>query len=400
VKIEPHPPLISVKQESRLKCQGCVRSRNFALTDYTPDNFIGMPALTLSVEGKDFAAGATDVLYLPDVEGAGQRGTLRLVAKIIEAEPRKLAAFILDRGTMIVDNIRVTEGGPGVWRRDFEGGIVLVNPSPDPIRVSQAEVRGTRNRTGIRRIRGIQVPEWNNGQAVTDGIEIPSGDGIVLLADRIPAAPAELVRGVRAAAAQGGMEVAWDRVQQGYVAGYLVRYGEDPQSRTLEAAVTRHHGSFVASDLAPGSQYYFEVAAYDYRGRLGPFSGVVTATTAGQAIQGRPVLASLSEPGLTPGAEATVAGTGFSSGAGSSSEGPPPLSIEGTAVLVNGVPVPVRSVSPTRAVFIVPANIRGERAILHVYGNGILSREMSVPVRVPGVTAQASRAARGTPPRH
>jgi len=27
VKIEPHPPLISVKQESRLKCQGCVRSR-------------------------------------------------------------------------------------------------------------------------------------------------------------------------------------------------------------------------------------------------------------------------------------------------------------------------------------------------------------------------------------
>ncbi|MBM3740402.1 MAG: hypothetical protein FJW39_32000 [Acidobacteria bacterium] len=28
VKIEPHPPLISVKQESRLKCQGCVRSRN------------------------------------------------------------------------------------------------------------------------------------------------------------------------------------------------------------------------------------------------------------------------------------------------------------------------------------------------------------------------------------
>ncbi|MBM3740466.1 MAG: hypothetical protein FJW39_32345 [Acidobacteria bacterium] len=27
MKIEPHPPLISVKQESRLKCQGCVRSR-------------------------------------------------------------------------------------------------------------------------------------------------------------------------------------------------------------------------------------------------------------------------------------------------------------------------------------------------------------------------------------
>ncbi|MBM3738354.1 MAG: hypothetical protein FJW39_21435 [Acidobacteria bacterium] len=29
-KIELHPPLISVKQESRLKCQGCVRSRSDA----------------------------------------------------------------------------------------------------------------------------------------------------------------------------------------------------------------------------------------------------------------------------------------------------------------------------------------------------------------------------------
>ncbi|MBM3740929.1 MAG: hypothetical protein FJW39_34750 [Acidobacteria bacterium] len=31
MKIEPHPPLISVKQESRLKCQGCVRSRKITL---------------------------------------------------------------------------------------------------------------------------------------------------------------------------------------------------------------------------------------------------------------------------------------------------------------------------------------------------------------------------------
>jgi len=36
VKIEPHPPLISVKQESRLKCQGCVRSRNSDSEQYTP----------------------------------------------------------------------------------------------------------------------------------------------------------------------------------------------------------------------------------------------------------------------------------------------------------------------------------------------------------------------------
>ncbi|MBM3735653.1 MAG: hypothetical protein FJW39_07685 [Acidobacteria bacterium] len=38
MKIEPHPPLISVKQESRLKCQGCVRSRiHQVLTVYYDD---------------------------------------------------------------------------------------------------------------------------------------------------------------------------------------------------------------------------------------------------------------------------------------------------------------------------------------------------------------------------
>ncbi|MBM3740012.1 MAG: hypothetical protein FJW39_30000 [Acidobacteria bacterium] len=37
MKIEPHPPLISVKQESRLKCQGCVRSRNRFVASYVWD---------------------------------------------------------------------------------------------------------------------------------------------------------------------------------------------------------------------------------------------------------------------------------------------------------------------------------------------------------------------------
>ncbi|MBM3739451.1 MAG: hypothetical protein FJW39_27090 [Acidobacteria bacterium] len=46
MKIEPHPPLISVKQESRLKCQGCVRSRKYGIRAF-PD--AGPPAGGLAV---------------------------------------------------------------------------------------------------------------------------------------------------------------------------------------------------------------------------------------------------------------------------------------------------------------------------------------------------------------
>ncbi|MBM3740602.1 MAG: hypothetical protein FJW39_33050 [Acidobacteria bacterium] len=39
MKIEPHPPLISVKQESRLKCQGCVRSRSANFDVYNAEAY-------------------------------------------------------------------------------------------------------------------------------------------------------------------------------------------------------------------------------------------------------------------------------------------------------------------------------------------------------------------------
>jgi len=76
-----------------------------------------------------------------------------------------------------------------VWRRDFEKGIVLVNPTPEAMFVSLAQIQGPLRRTNLRRIKGNQVPAWNSGAAVTSqGITIPSGDGIVLLADQMPSA--------------------------------------------------------------------------------------------------------------------------------------------------------------------------------------------------------------------
>ena len=54
-----------------------------------------------------------------------------------------------------------------MWRRDFENGIVLVNPTPEAMFVSLAQIQGPLRRTNIRRIKGNQVPAWNSGAAVT-----------------------------------------------------------------------------------------------------------------------------------------------------------------------------------------------------------------------------------------
>jgi hypothetical protein len=89
-------------------------------------------------------------------------------------------------GKVSIDNIRVTRGGAGPWRRDFERGLVLVNPLNKPYTFSLDELSGDFGRTGIRRILGTQAPEVNNGQPVVEGLTLQPFDAIILLADPIP----------------------------------------------------------------------------------------------------------------------------------------------------------------------------------------------------------------------
>ena len=62
-----------------------------------------------------------------------------------------------------------------VWRRDYENGIALVNPSGSPATVA---LHGT-----FRKIAGRQAPKVNDGTVAT-AVTIPAQDGIVLL--RVP----------------------------------------------------------------------------------------------------------------------------------------------------------------------------------------------------------------------
>jgi hypothetical protein len=62
----------------------------------------------------------------------------------------------------------------GVYRRDFENGIALVNPKGNGQRTVTLE-------PGFVRIAGTQDPTTNNGQSVTGPITLQDRDGIILL---------------------------------------------------------------------------------------------------------------------------------------------------------------------------------------------------------------------------
>jgi hypothetical protein len=60
----------------------------------------------------------------------------------------------------------------GAWRRDFENGIALVNPTGSTVTVAVG--------AGFRKIKGTQDPKVNDGTFVTS-VTIPARDGVVLL---------------------------------------------------------------------------------------------------------------------------------------------------------------------------------------------------------------------------
>ena len=72
----------------------------------------------------------------------------------------------------------------GVWRRDFQNGMALVNPARNGQQTVTIE-------NGFRRIQGVQDPAVNNGQSTTT-ITLQAGDGIVLIretAAQLPSPP-------------------------------------------------------------------------------------------------------------------------------------------------------------------------------------------------------------------
>jgi hypothetical protein len=129
--------------------------------------------------------GRLDGYFWPGVV-AGDLGRAKFHTTLDQAAPYFLV-FELSRGggKVAIDNIKITRGGAGPWRRDFENGFVLVNPLNKPYTFTMEELRGDLGRTGIKRILGTQAPEVNNGQSVDESLTLQPFDAIILLADRI-----------------------------------------------------------------------------------------------------------------------------------------------------------------------------------------------------------------------
>jgi hypothetical protein len=132
----------------------------------------------LSTGGSVFAA------YVVPGVVEGDEGTVRFPVSIpYEASWVISLAMVDGGGKMAVDNLRIVQGGAGPFRRDFERGLVLVNPYSQPRTFTADEVAGPRHRTGIRRIKGTQAPDVNTGLPVPGAVTLGPFDAIILLAD-------------------------------------------------------------------------------------------------------------------------------------------------------------------------------------------------------------------------
>jgi len=121
---------------------------------------------------------------------AGEHGTAHVPFTVPGAGLWSASIYVVNGGKVAIDNVTITEGNVGPWRRDFENGFVLVNPLADSQSFSASDLAGTLNRTGIHRIAGTQAPDVNNGQPVTGSLTLNSFDAIILLADHISVPPA------------------------------------------------------------------------------------------------------------------------------------------------------------------------------------------------------------------
>jgi len=75
-------------------------------------------------------------------------------------------------GTVWLDDISLQQGSREVYRRDFEGGVVLINTTSSSQKIDLGET--------FRKIRGRQQPRINNGKLISK-VTIPPKDGLILL---------------------------------------------------------------------------------------------------------------------------------------------------------------------------------------------------------------------------
>lgn len=349
---------------------------DYRLLEYRPTTFRGLVGMGFSDPSGELTQTRSASLYFPDSGAPGQQGTLRASVRVTH-DGVKVFGGLPDTGEIAIDNVRLIEGTGGVWRRDFERGIVLVNPTPEPQYVPQNWIAGPLQRTGIRRISGSQMPLINNGADVTQGIWLMPADGIILLASTRTASLLTAPSSPGALATQSGA-VVWWQPSTGPVSGYHLRYGESPSDLTRHAA-TGSWSALMLDDLRPGATYFIEVTAVDFIGTRGPSAPLISVTIPGAAEIRPQFMISPATPSVAPGAFVRLEGSNL---ADQTLTQPGPLfgtTLGSTSVQVNGIDAAIMSVSANTIDLIAPWQIGGTKAVINVTRGGIPGAERLVP---------------------
>ena len=78
-------------------------------------------------------------------------------------------------------NPQTTSWSNGVWKREFQGGVVLWNPKGSGTRtVNVSGLVSPSGHAGLKHILGTQNPSLNNGYSVTS-VTLRDRDGLILL---------------------------------------------------------------------------------------------------------------------------------------------------------------------------------------------------------------------------
>jgi hypothetical protein len=101
-----------------------------------------------------------------------QRYELSFVAGGSDAAAHLVLSMGAAAGTYWLDDVQLQAGSASVWRRDYAGGIVLVNATADAITIPLAGE--------FRKISGRQAPAINDGSRVSQ-VTLAARDGLILL---------------------------------------------------------------------------------------------------------------------------------------------------------------------------------------------------------------------------
>lgn len=347
---------------------------DYRLVSYDSQQFGPLFSIGIISDTQDTDITNTSSVWYRDAS-TNQQGSLRAAIKT-DSTDYFAAGVVNDDVLLVVDNIRILEGNGGVYRRDFEHGVVLVNPTPNPRFVTLNQIKGSWQRTGLRHIDGQQVPTVNHGQAVTGDILLPSGDGIILLADKVTAPAPQTPTNLQPINIGNDLLLRWQE-SAGTVSGYVIQYGYTFGALNLYKTVGRTN-QVLLTNLAPGRAYDIKIAAFDYLGNLSPYTTVATHIQPGPQPLAVPQF--VLNGNFTADAIVTLTGLNLATHSESFTPGNYPLQAANTQVLLNGVPAPLASVSATQINFLVPGNLAGDTVNLRVEREGISSSVQTIPV--------------------